>query len=150
MSLRRARATDAPAIAVLERLATKTAMPWLPDLHKPEEDLAFIRDQVLMDDEVWVIEADEALAAYIALKPGLIDHLAVHPAHWRGGLGARLVGHAQTRQAALDLWTFQRNAPARALYEKHGFQPAEFTDGARNEEKEPDVRYTWRKEDAAP
>ena len=43
----------------------------------------------------------------------------------------------------LQLWTFQRNAVARHFYERHGFRAAELTDGARNEEVEPDVRYVW-------
>ena len=41
----------------------------------------------------------------------------------------------------VDLWTFQRNAGARRFYERNGFVAMEFTDGASNEEREPDVRY---------
>jgi GNAT superfamily N-acetyltransferase len=43
----------------------------------------------------------------------------------------------------LWLWTFQANAGARRFYERNGFAPVEFTDGAANEEHEPDVRYEW-------
>lgn len=43
-----------------------------------------------------------------------------------------------------QLWTFQANEGARRFYERHGFVAVEFTDGARNEEKTPDVRYEWR------
>ncbi len=45
----------------------------------------------------------------------------------------------------MQLWTFQRNARARRFYEARGFVPVEATDGSRNEEKEPDVRYLWRR-----
>jgi hypothetical protein len=38
---------------------------------------------------------------------------------------------------------FQRNAPARGFYEARGFALVEETDGARNEEKEPDACYLW-------
>ncbi len=34
--------------------------------------------------------------------------------------------------------------PARKLYERHGFAVVERTDGAGNEEREPDVRMEWR------
>ena len=43
----------------------------------------------------------------------------------------------------LQLWTFQRNLSARRFYEARGFALVEQTDGARNEEKEPDARYLW-------
>ena len=42
---------------------------------------------------------------------------------------------------ALQLWTFRRNAPARRFYEARGFALIQQTDGARNEEKEPDALY---------
>ena len=43
----------------------------------------------------------------------------------------------------LHLWTFQRNAQARRFYEARGFALVKETDGAANEEKEPDARYLW-------
>jgi hypothetical protein len=42
-----------------------------------------------------------------------------------------------------QLWTFQRNAQARRFYEARGFVLIQETDGARNEEKEPDALYLW-------
>jgi putative acetyltransferase len=45
-----------------------------------------------------------------------------------------------------DLWTFQRNKRARSFYENHGFVAISETDGSRNEEKEPDVMYSWQRE----
>jgi GNAT superfamily N-acetyltransferase len=43
----------------------------------------------------------------------------------------------------LRLWTFQKNEGARRFYERHGFDVVEMTDGAGNEEHEPDVLYAW-------
>jgi len=43
----------------------------------------------------------------------------------------------------LSLWTFQKNTAARASYERHGFEAVDETDGAANEEREPDLLYTW-------
>jgi len=54
------------------------------------------------------------------------------------------VRHAQARRpAGLELWTFQVNDGARRFYERHGFRAVEVTDGAGNEERQPDVRYAW-------
>jgi hypothetical protein len=46
--------------------------------------------------------------------------------------------------SGLQLWTFQRNTAARRFYGRLGFVAVEQTDGSRNEEDEPDVRYRWQ------
>jgi hypothetical protein len=45
--------------------------------------------------------------------------------------------------SGLRLHVFQRNYRARAFYEARGFTAAAFSDGADNEEQEPDVLYEW-------
>ncbi len=45
----------------------------------------------------------------------------------------------------IRLWTFQRNMPARRFCERHGFMAERQTDGARNEEREPDMLYYWER-----
>ena len=72
-----------------------------------------------------------------------VDHLYVHPDHHRQGLGSALLRHAQAARPRLELWVFQRNADAIAFYEAHGFAIVESTDGAGNEEREPDHRMAW-------
>ncbi|MFI5618054.1 GNAT family N-acetyltransferase [Streptomyces sp. NPDC051567] len=74
-----------------------------------------------------------------------LEQLYLDPS-WRGrGVGDRFVEVAKReRPAGLGLWTFQVNAPAQRFYERHGFLAVERTDGRRNEEREPDVRYVWR------
>jgi hypothetical protein len=63
----------------------------------------------------------------------------------RAGIGDRLIELVRQRQpSGLQLWTFQVNAAARRFYERHGFVAVEWTEGAANEEGEPDVRYVWR------
>jgi GNAT superfamily N-acetyltransferase len=61
----------------------------------------------------------------------------------RGGVGTELLDVAKRASDQLELWTFERNAPARRFYEARGFALVEQTDGARNEEREPDARYLW-------
>ena len=50
----------------------------------------------------------------------------------------------QQRPNGLALWTFQVNTPAQRFYRRHGFVATERTDGSRNEEREPDIRFVWK------
>jgi hypothetical protein len=60
-------------------------------------------------------------------------------------VGDRFVDLAkEQRPDGLGLWTFQVNGSAQRFYERHGFIAVERTDGLRNEEHEPDVRYVWK------
>ena len=141
--LRRATEADAPTIAALFRRSFGT-LAFLPTLHTPAEDLRFFSG-VVRDDEVWVWEEDGRVVAFAALGPGRLEHIYVEPELHGGGIGGALLARAKERRpGGLDLWTFQRNEGARRLYERHGFRAVEETDGAGNEQREPDVRYEWR------
>lgn len=144
MKLRRAQPADAPAIAVLLRTTFRISLPFLPELHTPEDDLWFVRERMLVADEVWLAEEGETLCGFVAFREGWIDHLYVHPACQGQGIGRVLLAKPLAYRQARRLWTFQKNTRARAFYEAHGFKPIQFTDGAANEEKEPDVLYEWR------
>jgi putative acetyltransferase len=141
--LRRARPDESDAIAVLFRLSRETALPYLPDLHTPGDDRTFFRDRVFATCAVWVAEDAGVLAGFCAFRDGWIDHLYVHPAHHRRGIGSALLRKAMEENERLQLWTFQRNAGARAFYEAHGFSCVRTTDGEDNEEREPDVLYAY-------
>lgn len=144
MTLRPAEADDAPAIARIHRLAMRISLPFLPELHTPEEDLGFVRDRLMAANAVWVAEVDGEVVGYIAFHEGWIDHLFIHPDHQGKGLGPALLDKALEDGTERKLWTFQQNARARAFYEKRGFVPEMFTDGEGNEEKQPDVLYVRR------
>jgi len=131
-------------VAIIHRTASSEALPWLPRLHTPAEDKAFFRDRVFPACEVWGW-VGPAIAGFIALRTGWVDHLFVLPDHQGKGLGTALLGVAKASQPVLRLWTFQRNAPARRFYEKHGFVAIQETDGSDNEEREPDVLYHWER-----
>lgn len=77
-----------------------------------------------------------------------MDHLYIHPDHQGRGLGRTLLKVAQESEFEIRLWTFQCNARAHRFYERNGFTRELETDGANNEERQPDVLYFWRK--AAP
>ena len=135
--------THANAAARIHRSAGALIPGYDTSLHTAEEDRAFYRDQVMVDDELWGVLEGQALQGFVALKPGWIDHLYVDPAMHRQGIGTALVKFAQTLHPELRLYTFQSNANARAFYEKLGFRIEEMTDGTRNEERMPDITYHW-------
>lgn len=133
--------TDAPAIAALFAASRAAAMPWLPVIHTPEEDRAFFAGVIASHRVRIVREAD--LLGFAAARPGWIDHLYVAPEARRRGIGAALLADALTGAAETHLWAFQQNTAARAFYRRFGFEEAELTDGARNEERTPDVLLRW-------
>jgi putative acetyltransferase len=145
--LRPATPEDADELATVLRAAMNGAMPWLADLHTPEEDRGFMRDVVLAD-EVWVAEVDGRPVGFVALGPRAgavyLKHIYVLPEHQRNGVGSELLAHAKAqRPDGFRLWVFQRNEGARRFYEKHGLHLVELTDGSGNEENEPDALYEW-------
>ena len=140
--IRRAAPSDIPAVARLHREVRAACLPWLPELHAPLEELVFFRDRVFPASEVWVVGAD-TLDGYCAFRPGWVDHLYIRPERHHQGLGTALLGRAMAVNAALRLWTFQRNADAIRFYRARGFRLLRATDGSRNEEREPDVLLGW-------
>ena len=143
MILRPATPQDAPTIATVLRAAFRVSLPFLPELHTAEEDQAFAV-KLVAEDAVWVAEMDGGVAGYIAFREGWIDHLFIHPDHQGQGVGPALLAKALEDRQPRQLWTFQENARARRFYETRGFRAVEFTDGADNEERQPDVRYVWK------
>jgi putative acetyltransferase len=144
VKLRRAVEADAPAIARVLRLAFRVSLPFLPELHTAEEDLWFVREVMLVKDEVWVAEEAAEVVGFVAFREGWIDHLYVHP-DWQGrGIGPKLLAKPLQYRQVRRLWTFQKNSRARQFYEARGFRLVELTDGSQNEEKEPDALYEWR------
>jgi ribosomal protein S18 acetylase RimI-like enzyme len=143
IELRAATAQDADVIAAVFGAARDRAMPYLPTLHSGDEDRAFFGD-LAAAGAVTVAVWGGRVVAFLALGEACVEHLYVDPPCWRQAIGAALLGHAQdTRPSGLDLWVFQRNTDAIAFYERHGFRVAERTDGAGNEEREPDARMVW-------
>jgi ribosomal protein S18 acetylase RimI-like enzyme len=143
--IRAATSADAPALARLFRESRAAAMPWLPVLHAPAEDLAWMAGQ-LADParRAWVAEdgSGGAVLGFVVRRSAWIDHLYVHPGWRRRGLGSRLLALAAAAgPPPLRLHVFEKNHAARAFYERHGFRAVAFGDGSTNEEREPDVLY---------
>ncbi|MFJ2023412.1 GNAT family N-acetyltransferase [Streptomyces sp. NPDC087897] len=146
--LRPATLQDAEAVTRVFLDSRAAAMPYLARVHSDEDTLAWITHVVLPTSTgVWVAEERECgdlLGFAVLAGDDELDHLYLRPDALRRGIGSRLL--AEVRGAAkggLSLYVFQRNAAARAFYERHGFTAVAFDDGGRNEENEPDVLYRW-------
>jgi putative acetyltransferase len=141
--LHRARREESDAVAALYRRTAAREWSFLYP-HNPREDRAFFR-QVLAACAVWAAELDGRLVGFCAARRGWIDHLYVAQEHHGEGVGRALLARALRGRSRLRLWTFQRNARSRRFYSRNGFVEALFTDGADNEEHEPDVMLEWRR-----
>jgi putative acetyltransferase len=143
LELKQALLDNAQRLATIHRTAFKAAMPHLPDLHTIQEDLGFYQTVVLVECDTWVMADDQGIQGFMALKPEWVEHLYIDVKHQGQGLGTQLVNHAKRLHPELRLYTFQRNATALAFYKSLDFKIIEMTDGAGNEEKEPDVLLEW-------
>ena len=143
MTLRKLELIDMDAAALVHRAALLGAMPMFERLHTPEEDRRYFREIVFRTCEIWGAFNQSALIGIVAFRPNWIDQLYVAPGIQRRGVGTALLGIAGSAFSELYAWTFQRNTIARNFYESRGFTKIKETDGANNEEREPDVLYFW-------
>lgn len=146
MELRRAEPTDADDVADVWLRSRRAAIPSIPaPVHDDDAVRGWFRDVVLAHRDVWVaVDTERSVLGVLVMADGWIDQLYVDPGSWGQGLGSALIDLAkQQSPEGLELWTFQRNAGARRLYERHEFVATEMTDGSGNEERTPDVRLRW-------
>ncbi|HEU4538992.1 MAG TPA: GNAT family N-acetyltransferase [Polyangiaceae bacterium] len=144
IELRRARPDEAAAIAGLIRTSKAEAMPWLAVVHTSDEESAWVANVLLPGRDVRVALVGGELAGVLALAPGWVEQLYVATKAQSRGVGRALLDEAKRLEPeGLCLWTFQRNVRARVFYERAGFVAGRET-GGDNEEREPDVLYTWR------
>ncbi len=138
--IRRATAADVEEIVgIIE--PSFALLDFLPNLHTHEEGLAFF-GQAVQNGEAYILGRGVAI-----LAGDRLTHLYIHPDEIGTGVGHALFEHVKTlRPEGFDFWVFQQNDRARRFYETHGAVALEFTDGAGNEEKTPDVRYEWKPE----
>ncbi|HKV00289.1 MAG TPA: GNAT family N-acetyltransferase [Vineibacter sp.] len=142
--LRDATPGDAHDLTDLFLAARRTAMPWLAVVHTDDETRGWITHALLRDRRVRIAEADGRVAGFAVVHDGWLDHLYIAPAHQGTGAGSLLLDDSKRLSGgALQLYVFQRNQRARAFYLSRGFVEAAFSDGATNEEREPDLVMRW-------
>ena len=144
MILRAARATDAGAGGgILSEFIDTT--DWMPRIHTRAEDLSFA-GMMIARNWVTVAEEEGAVRGFAACEGADLTALYVAGQARRRGIGGALLSTLKESRKMLELWTFQRNTQAQRFYIRHGFVEVERSDGARNDEKLPDVRFVWNGE----
>ena len=139
--IRRATPEDAEVVARIFREARDEAMPWLPDLHTPEEDVGWFRG--LLAGEAWIFEEGGEPLGYAAMKDGELHDLYVAPEAQRRGVGGALFAQVQTAYpSGFRFWVFRDNTRARPFYDARGCVVVDSSEDG-NEEKLPDVLYEW-------
>jgi len=133
------------AAAAVHRAAYDDRLPWLAGRHAPDQDRWYFRERVFPACTVWGALEGTEIVGIIAFREDWIDQLYVLPNSQGHGWGTALLNVAKSAFARLHLWTFQRNHLARRFYEARGFVLIRQTDGATNEEKEPDALYVWNR-----
>ena len=145
MRLLAASADDAPALAqILSDWIDETA--WMPDIHTPDEDRRHLV-HLIATCEVTILHDGSGIQGFMARDGAMVQALYLVPCARGLGLGKQLLDLAKARTNRLELWSFQANSGARAFYAREGFQEVEMTDGADNDEKVPDVRLVWQREE---
>lgn len=126
--------------------ASYDAMSYIPRLHTPEEDRGYY-GELFSRHEIWVAEDGDHVVGFAVLGHEELVQIHVEAEAQSRGIGAALFRRAMERRPeGFTLWTFQKNDGARRFYERHGCRVLKLTDGAGNEEREPDVQYGWRPE----
>jgi GNAT superfamily N-acetyltransferase len=143
--IRRATVTDADAIADVY-WASFRLLKFLPMLHTPAQNRAFVANVIFRDCEVFVAEDESSIVSVLALQGEEARLLYTRPDRIGRGTGTQLIEAAKSSGVdALELGCFQANHRARRFSEARGFHAIRFTDGAANEEKTPDIRYRWER-----
>lgn len=144
LKIRRAESRDIPVVVRIFNASRKHSLPYLPHIHSAEEDLEYFQNRVFASQEVFLAEEEGRTIGFIAFDKDWLHHLYLLPEAQGRKVGAFLLRIAQKNSRRLQLWLFRRNRRAIQFYERHGFRLIEETDGAGNEEKEPDARYEWQ------
>lgn len=151
--VRQAERQDVRATAEVYLRSRHAAVPAIPPpVHDDPDVQAWFADTVFPQQELWIAaHGSGAVIGLMVLDGDFVDQLYVDPRHTGAGVGSELLAVAKSlRSEGLQLWTFQSNEGAKRFYERHGLVAVEWTDGTRNEERTPDVRYVWKPTQSPP
>jgi len=146
ISIRPYRSTDLAAVVAMWRASKRAAFPYVEaqQLYTLQNDTDYFRDVLAQECEVWLATDEEQIVGLLAVRDDLIDQLFVAIDGQRHGVGSALLVKARELSPdQLRAYTFQKNRPARAFYEKHGFHIVRSWVSP-PPENEPDLEYLWR------
>jgi GNAT superfamily N-acetyltransferase len=147
-SLRIATQYDSERIADIYLTSRKRYLPYAPLAHTDSAVGSWIRDQLIPTGNVTVVLVEGSVRGFLAVSRdssyAWIDHLYLDPSAVGMGLGSLLLREAKSLLGGpIRLYTFQQNQDARDFYRQHEFREIEFSNGASNEERTPDVLMEW-------
>jgi molybdenum cofactor cytidylyltransferase len=137
--------TDGAAIARVFRSTYVDTLPDFPVLHSPTEDRDYFTALIENENVFVARNLSEEIIAFISFDDQWINQLWVLPEYKGQRLGKSLLQIARAGRDTFKLWTFQINSGAREFYKRNGFVEVLQTDGAENEERQPDVLLSWSK-----
>jgi len=140
------RASDLEQTVAMWRASKQAAFPYVAvqQIYTLQNDTDYFRDVIAPECQVWLAADGEQVLGLLALRDDLIDQLFVAVDRQRLGVGSALLAKARERSPdQLRAYTFQKNGPARAFYEKHGFEIIR-SGISPPPENEPDLEYLWR------
>ena len=133
--LRRAQASDAPAIRALVRAAYH---PYVARIGREPMPMTADYDRAVIEHQVWLFEDGLGLGGVIELKPCgggelSIENIAVDPARQKSGIGRKLMAFAEDearRQGCtrVTLYTNEKMVENIALYTRLGYVETERRD----------------------
>jgi len=113
------------------------------DPHPIEEQANYLLTEVVPNNAVRVAFLERRMVGFIAASSISISQLYVRIGFHRRGIGSKLLEWAKAQSGgSLWLYTFSRNATARAFYERHGF--AIVAQGHEPSWDLADIRYEWK------
>jgi GNAT superfamily N-acetyltransferase len=126
-TLRPATPADAKAITKLVKASYREYVPVFGIVPRPMRDDYF---KVIAERQVTVAEHDGEPAGVLVLGPAdegfCLDNIAVHPTHRGSGLGATLLGLAESEATraghdSIYLYTHERATELQATYARRGY-----------------------------
>lgn len=142
--LRALTSADAGRVADIFLTSRRTAMPWLAQPHTDDETRSWHMNVLVPRGTVVVAERAGEVVGFAEPTDGWLNALYVAPSAQGTGVGSALFEHSMALQPnGFDLWVFQRNTRALDFYARYGCLEVRRTDGADNQEHEPDVLLHW-------
>ena len=149
MNIRSAKKADGSRVSEIYLSSRKRFLCYAPLVHSDDEVLTWVFDTLIPSGGLTIVESEAGILGFLGVSRDVsfswIDHLYLDPSYIGLGLGSALVDEAKRLlPAPIRLYTVQENGGARRFYERHEFRDIGYSDGARNEEKAPDVLMEWR------
>lgn len=118
--IRPAESSDTDAMVAVWLDASLRAHDFVPGSFWHSQAQA-MRDAYLPAAQSYVDARDGEVTGFISLVDDHLAALFVSPAHQGHGIGAALLGHAQSMRPSLDVQVYAENARALRFYSRHGF-----------------------------